>query len=99
MKETKFKVGDRVLVYSGGEFRGAVTMVRESDGMLNIESDCGFISICHPKQCRLLKKRKSLVYWVIFNTDGQIVKTFNSYNDAFAFSENWAVITKVKVIK
>jgi hypothetical protein len=114
----KFRVGDRVAVYGvTNELRPAVgTVYKEkytAPGFVDVRWDSILFakgvgsptSIVHPKQCRLLKKKKQPKhYWGVIERDsGSLREAYNSKHFANNYvarclSENLQVV-KLKVVR
>lgn len=84
--KNKFKVGDRIIVYSGNDILKGT--IRKIDGDTILLE--GFLSFYHIKQCRKLKRKEPKVYWVDKDRLCEVSEYNTPKQDCFV---------KVKIIK
>lgn len=87
---SKFKIGDRVVVYRDGERKAGVITDTFKDTLCVRESDdCLLSRVVHIKQCRLLKKKRVRKVYVRFSpTDNEVLYACNDpIEDGIEFVE------------
>lgn len=68
----KFKVGDRVKVYTSSPYIGEISMCFSHDDLLEVKENESF-TVVHYKQCRKLKeKKKPMEFWINAYKDGSL---------------------------
>lgn len=85
----KFKVGDRVAIYTpDGRYTGTVDHIEEGGVYAMIDGDVG-AQRYHPKQCRKLKpKAKAREWWVAQQNAGPTITSFDVW-DYDPRDEHW----------
>lgn len=106
---SKFKIGDRVAVYSRHErMGGIVTQTGGKSGLIEVELDGGprtdQFQWFNPKQCRRIRNKKPLVYWgVVDSANNSILDAYNGreYADRHLTRDDSRklVVVKLKVVK
>lgn len=93
----KFKVGDRVAVYSLRDpAKGSVLSINDLGHLIVLIDGYEGTNTFHPKQCRRLVKKKRREFWVgIFHHSGAICAFNQKPNNVFGYDE----IIKMREVK
>lgn len=94
---SKFKVGDRVAVYTG-QSRGIGTIKCSSDELVVVrfwQTEGTY----HKKQCRKLVKKKRREFWMCRNGEFELFKVYHSQYTPKELLAQYKTVIKVREVK